>query len=319
MLSAAASIVLLRSNAHDTLSPQLCVPCPLCDMQVEEWAGNYCTQALLLADGVIWTGSATSALQQLAAGSTNALRALSDTVVLQLETVATALKSSRQQTHGQQHFSSGSQGKQPARAASTEARVLAGSQSAHGKDEIKSVQKPTTQQSSTATTALERPATPDTAELSFEYPASYDRSRSNSGSSTTSVEEMHSQGIDSLKIRRSWAATSIPNTTICCTSKAGLTQQQLRGLQVLIAAGICHREVAAHLVAVKCQGPADFEWGQQLRYYWQADTRQLQVGSAYCKRRCVAAVGLSATPHQYFLVQYLSASTCLWRALQTIM
>jgi hypothetical protein len=57
-----------------------------------------------------------------------------------------------------------------------------------------------------------------------------------------------------------------------------LSWQQLQGLQLLAAAGACHREVAAALVSGGAKGPADFLWGQQLRHYYHVDTGQLQVG-----------------------------------------
>ncbi|WIA21315.1 hypothetical protein OEZ85_000545 [Tetradesmus obliquus] len=38
-------------------------------MRLEDWAGSYCRQALLLADAVVWTRAATAVLQKLELGS----------------------------------------------------------------------------------------------------------------------------------------------------------------------------------------------------------------------------------------------------------
>eukprot|EP00775_Hariotina_reticulata_P006043 gene6043-6281_t len=43
------------------------------------------------------------------------------------------------------------------------------------------------------------------------------------------------------------------------------------------------REVAAELCAAGVTGPTDFEWGKQLRFYWQPETSHLQVCFGSCQ------------------------------------
>jgi hypothetical protein len=78
------------------------------------------------------------------------------------------------------------------------------------------------------------------------------------------------------------------DTASCRSSSSSvmLTWQQLQGLQLLAAAGTCHKEVAAALVEGGGKGPADFLWGRHLRHYYEEATGQLQVNRLCCYCCC---------------------------------
>ena len=61
--------------------------------------------------------------------------------------------------------------------------------------------------------------------------------------------------------------------------RVGLTASELRGLQVLVTAGIAHREVVLQLLEAKVESADCFEWRRALRHYWDPDSCTLKVGN----------------------------------------
>lgn len=257
--------------------------------QVEDWAGSSSLQGLLLADWVIWTRAATGSLQQLAAGDHHALRGLADSAVLQLETVTTALRRYRQtaESNKQQNQKTADCGAQ-SQAATAGQSVVRSYLEVERKDGGCQQAAPSTpkQQQQTRRSTGDRPATPDAVELQPDHgPCGTKTSSNKSSSSSSSINERHlaspesSCGVSEQPSISSRASLGMSSGIVCCAGANNkyLTRQQLLGLQLLVAAGTCHREVAAALVAAGVQGASDFEWGQQLRLYWQAEEGQLQV------------------------------------------
>lgn len=277
------SIPSCRVNTGDPVTTQLVLP-PSTAVQVEDWAGSCCRQALLLADGVVWTRAATSALQQLEAGNSHALRALADSAVLQLETIATVLRQSR--------LHQDEQGAGWPGGASTSPQVLV----VHGSEVPEAQQQPQPQQVQQHQACQQqsiRPATPDPTEALLMSKASRHSllrcSHQENGAAATSPSSTSTHpAVHVAHASTSSCGSSSSSSTDACKSgdcrnpRSLLTTQQVLGLQLLVAAGTCHREVSAALVSAGAHGPAAFEWGQQLRLYWQPEEGQLQV--------CVAVV-----------------------------
>lgn len=195
----------------------------------------------MLADAILWTRCATEALQRQAAGNSRALRVLADAAVLRVETVSAALRGQR---HAQSHVS-----------AAACADSLAADYVARGVVVQSSGPSP-----AKTSAAPHRPATPI---LPPDNVAMQTALRASKGSALAASARHKSPHLGNA----------------CSTSnKQHLSQQQILGLRALLAAAACHRDVAAALVASGAEGPACFEWGQQLRHYWDAETQELKVG-----------------------------------------
>jgi hypothetical protein len=96
----------------------------------------------------------------------------------------------------------------------------------------------------------------------------------------------------------------------CTMNTAALSRAQLFGLQILIGNAVSHREVAAELRAAGVTGPTDFEWGKQLRFYWDPEPSQLQVKVVWlvCRLQCLLTC-LSAVAGSILLAKSVSAGS----------
>lgn len=297
--------------------------------QVVEWASTP-AQALLLADGVVWTRAAAEALElQQRAPRSRALRRLADAAALQLESVSAALRGqhggrdagscsdgggtssinqqqqgpplqarrSNQLTAGAHHdrdecpspshmmdatgaevllVHAGSQGARDAGQGCPEAgqggaRPISGQAAAAAVATAKGLAVAQRQaqlgSSTTQAWATARPATPDATDCG--QPTPWASCRTNPQGTSKQLISQASPKSSAAKL----TATSIHNSVT-------LTVQQRVGLQALLAAASCHKDVAAALVAADAQGTSSFDWGKQLRHYWQPDYQELQVGWA---------------------------------------
>lgn len=100
----------------------------------------------------------------------------------------------------------------------------------------------------------------------------------------------------------------------CTMNTAALSRVQLCGLQILIGNAVSHREVAAELRAAGVTGPTDFEWGKQLRFYWDPEPSQLQVKVVWlvCRLQCLLTC-LSAVAGSTLLTKSTSAGSHMVR------
>lgn len=210
--------------------------------------------------------------------------------MLQLENVTTALRRNRQASGQSNNLQAQQAGAAGWEQTAAEILVVHDSKNSHQQDlpQTKQQQQQQKVNRDKVSGALGRPATPDTTELQRHQEtvskqpqqATSNGGRSSNGSKLT--DEKYRTSSDAKPASAACPSSSrlsfcMSSGSHCGTSNKGLTRQQLLGLQLLVAAGTCHREMSTALVAAGVQSSSHFEWGQQLRYYWQADEEQLQV------------------------------------------
>jgi len=289
-----AELLTRRSMTRQCKRVGFC-PCP----QVERWADAPC-QVLLLADAVLWTRCATVALQQLETSNsyTRALRSLADAAVLRLETVSAALRGqragrfagaggsctekgsswrgdaaaepdathpgSRRQTAGEQRHGHGVQV-----LVNDTGRTPTGAQ-------VEDDSVPVPGAAAAPAAPAGRPATPDTPAVLPMQQSRPDKPPPAAAAAGTARAPC-SQGClqrDTCSHPSISAAGSDPATS----SRPGqLSPQQVLGLQALVAAAACHRDVAFALIAAGAEATTSFVWGRQVRHYWQPEKRELKV------------------------------------------
>ncbi|GIM10488.1 hypothetical protein Vretimale_14029, partial [Volvox reticuliferus] len=58
---------------------------------------------------------------------------------------------------------------------------------------------------------------------------------------------------------------------------AMMPRQTVRGIERLLAAGICHRQVVEELIGAEVAGPDTFDWQRNVRHYWDAERGAIEV------------------------------------------
>jgi hypothetical protein len=277
-------------------------------LQLEQWAAAMPCQVLALADAVMWTRAATGALQQLSAGNSRALRSLYEAATLRLETVSASLRV---------HSTLCQTSPDPAAATAVPAAAM---QAAAGVAESATNDRPPTPDMSDSAPSLKprgKQVSAGGVQLSGKAraaPGPNQKCTSSSGSAA---------GVSKIAGSAAHAASD-PSQNV----QQRLSQQQVLGLQALASAAACHRDVAAALVAAGADGITSFEWGKQLRHYWQPDTQELQVrqlagcGMKHSCQRCArlfntscvcqsgsSAIGLTFRPVLSLVTAALAAVT----------
>jgi hypothetical protein len=270
------------------------LPLPCLLLQVERWAGSHTCQALLLADAVLWTRAASQALQQLAMGNSRALRALSDAAVLRLETVSVALQGRLQS--GSQHTAT----KAPSAAAGAAASGAPGKLGGSGSSAAGASSRSSSCATSETCPSWQETASSDShkqhhVQVLVVQHGSKEREHLARDKQDCVPQKAGTLPATGIVVGAAAAAAQRITThggsssgTACNDSAhpdqqpaVQLSQQQVLGLQALVSAAACHRDVAATLIAASSSGRTPHEeWGKQLRHYWQPDTQELQVGTA---------------------------------------
>lgn len=292
-------------------------------LQLDEWVGTFTTQSIMLADACVWTKSASDALKHTSHGQPQALHALHDQTVLRLETLGQQLRPIQQQmigviaqqpestttvpsasanhqapdaddavqgtthagneqgSHAKQHMSEDSM---PADFDPDATMKRHYPKQALGSEEVKHASSTPVRAQTPEPRSKRQPAAGD-ASTSAPEPASHGHQSPSRRSSMPGLALQHisNSGVNQHGAYAAHTAASVS------TADPGLSQQQMRGLQCLITVGVFHRDVVQQLQHSKATGQSDFEWGRQLRHYWDAPSQRLLV-SGYAIVVCPALI-----------------------------
>lgn len=249
-------------------------------LQVEQWA-TAPVQVLLLADAVLWSRSATAALQQQAAGSRCALRSLADAAALRLETISAALR-------GQQQLAACSRGVGIGSAGTNRRRL----EHRNGSEDSDVEHAGGAQPSPVNPLVSSIPCTPGVSNAAglpeFQPVAEVPAELCAEATQVLSGVQEQGQLRECSTAPKGWSSRHAGTASVISSATSNgcmpqlpdqykLSPQQRAGLQALVTAAACHRDVALKLVASGADSPASFEWARHLRHYWNLDTEDLQV------------------------------------------
>lgn len=265
-------------------------------MHPDQWVSSFPSQCVMLVDAVVWTQSVAASLGRAAQGERAVMRTLLDQSVLRLEGIARQLRTALAglpagamvTTAVRQADDARSWREGELHAAAAVAAATSGLSGQHAASmlwpPLALAQPPSSTDASGRASPGDGPAT-----------TAFSRSR------RTAVV------IDAATGRSPEEASRL------------LTRQAVRGLERLIAAGICHRQVVEDLIAADTTSPQAFDWERHVRHYWDAERgvvevavvqQQHEYGFEYdgTEQDCAALVAPLAVPSLLAAIGALHAS-----------
>lgn len=240
-------------------------------MSADTWVSAFPSTSVQLVDSIVWTQATENVLRKVEAGDRPALRGLFDQTVLRLETMARQLRGCLAALPAGAMSQAGlpyardagldagllrgiTDGMEAGHAAATGAINTTHMQAASG---CAAAAFPPALRAAAAATGLHAASGGQEAPLHKEAP-------------------LHAMG--SAESCTSGQGISGDGYGVAGYNPPAHTKAAIRGLQQLIASGVCHRQSLEELIADDISCTTDFGWQRHIRHYWDSDNSSVHIG-----------------------------------------